>query len=395
MARVNNNSRVSTQSSSSQQRVDISTLSSNSSTRRSGSNNRVTTGNRNTATNASRQTPQGSGSSRRGQSGSASPTSTTNRAAANDATRNVRLASAPDARSTGSTPSSASGTQNGQAMASLGSLWKTASTMAQTLSTNLKTLQTDAAKFNTVPSTAQMPAHKEIAGLSNHRENAGGWANDAYKFAGKPLYMTAADRAAGRAATVGEVGCTMTAYSNAASVVKQKNPSAAVPTPNDANQRTQTFNSAMSGTKWTPLTTEKHSVFNSTSEKGRTTVFDSSGKATNSPAGKALLEKVYDRVAKGEPVVLGMTGNSKGGVRHTIVVTGIVSGGKRGDASALVVRDQWRGQDGAQGSGAGGNIPKPTAAQKDAEKTTLDKTMTTSYRGVYTQVDMAMAASAK
>jgi hypothetical protein len=253
------------------------------------------------------------------------------------------------------------------------------------------TARAEAAKFTTSPASADMPAHKEIKGLSNHRENAGEWANQPYKFTGKKHYMNAEDRAKGKVANVGQLGCTMTAYANAASVLRQKNPSAAVPTPGDANDRNGTFNSAINSVKWTPLTREKHGKFDGTSVEGRTAVFTSSGTPANSEQSRELMAKIYDSVSKGRPVVLGMHGNSAGGVRHTVVVTGIVEGGKRGEASALVVRDQWRGQGGSLGSGV--NIEKPTAAQKDAEKTTLDKTMTKNYGAVYTQIDMAMEAS--
>jgi hypothetical protein len=394
MTRVNNNIRVSTQSSGSQQRVDISTLSSNSSTRRSGSNNRVTTGNRNTATNASRQTPQGTISSRTGQGSGASPTS--NRTAANDANRNSATVSGANSRSTSTASNASSGTQSAQT-GSLGGMWKAATNLAQSVfnrsssSPTGTTNATSPAKFNESAATKDMPAHKEIAGISNFRENAGEWADRGYRFGGKEKhYMNAADKAAGKEATLGQLGCTITAYSNAASIVRQKNPNAVVPNPGDANQRNSKFENAINSVDWKPLTTEKHPKFDGTSKAGRTDIYSADGTRNNSSkAGTELMERIYDSAKSGKPVVVGMHGNSKGGVRHTVLVTGIVPGGKRGDPSALVVRDQWRGKNGSQGPGV--NEKTATAA----EKTTLDKTMTKNYGAVYTQIDMAMSASPK
>jgi hypothetical protein len=212
----------------------------------------------------------------------------------------------------------------------------------------------------------------EIKGLANYRENAGPWAHDPYQFG---------DRNNPLKGTMGELGCTISAFSNAMSVNTQKNPSFAAPTPGDANVRSGKFENALQHTRWKSLTVPS--------------LLNAEGKPTFNPLrqpidisslkGEALIKAIRTEVAAGRPVVLGLTGNQEGFVRHTVLVTGLVPG-KTGPES-LIVRDQWRGA----------NDSRDTSKDvKPALLTTLAETMK-AYPGAhsrgYTQIDMAVSAA--
>jgi hypothetical protein len=212
----------------------------------------------------------------------------------------------------------------------------------------------------------------EIKGISKYRENAGLWADQPYQFGDKnnPLKGTMA-----------ELGCTISAFSNATSVNNQKNSSFAAPTPGDANQRNARFDNAMAQTKWKSLTVP--SLLNANGQPSFNQL--SQPVDLSSLQGKKLIEAIRTEVAAGRPVVLGMTGNKEGFVRHTVLVTGLVPG-KTG-AESLIVRDQWRG--------AGGNRDSSEVV-KPAFLTTLAETLKAypePNSGGYTKIDMAISAA--
>jgi hypothetical protein len=233
---------------------------------------------------------------------------------------------------------------------------------------------------------------RELKGISVFRENAGPWALKVYE----------RDPSAGN---VGTAGCTITAIANASSVVRQKNPSAAVPNPSNANANDGVYrDTVMKKVSWNSLMTEKSRPLNTA--KSTSEVETPTGKpiVIDSDQGKKLLERIYDAVKSGKPVVLGMDGHTPDGqaysagrrdfVRHSVVVTGVVEG-KRGTTEGLIIRDNWRDPS----NSARGSRPSSTKNKQESRRETLDKTLQaydgTKGAGSWRTIDMAISAAPK
>jgi hypothetical protein len=166
------------------------------------------------------------------------------------------------------------------------------------------------------------------------QQNGGWWQDLRYRFGPGPTEVVPY----GQKLSVGEVGCTATAFLNAAIAgLRIANPSARIPTPADANGFTSNkeWNRAMSCSEWKSLR-----------PLGKSNIYDGMRNpvAINSSDGRQLLTDIRREVAQGRPVVLGLD-RGAGRPRHSVLVVGY-NPSKQGWDS-LMIRDNWRGPTGS------------------------------------------------
>jgi hypothetical protein len=209
---------------------------------------------------------------------------------------------------------------------------------------------------------------REIRGVAAFTENFGPWSDDIYRFGPNP-----------QGKLVGELGCTMTAFTNAAALgTWQNDPNARVGTPGDANTREPVWVQTMNRNSWNPLLQPRGEPKDSPAIKYNPAV---SPRTIDSRGGRDLAAQILKEVKAGHPVVLGMGSNSNGFARHTVLVTGYIEG-KRG-WDALVVRDNWRDSDGNR---------EGSQDVKTAYRTTAREAFGAYGGGQYTKIDMAVVA---
>jgi hypothetical protein len=155
------------------------------------------------------------------------------------------------------------------------------------------------------------------------------WKDLPYKFAG-PM---------GQKGTVRDVGCTMTAVSNAINIATKGQTDI---TPADANSRNDPnnngkFDAGLAKVKFTNLITGDTKGRGAPDPVGPSrTVKLADSQDTPNPAGQQLLKKVTDAVTGGDVVVLGMH-HVDSRSRHTVVVSGYDRA-----TNELTVLDNWQ-----------------------------------------------------
>jgi hypothetical protein len=215
---------------------------------------------------------------------------------------------------------------------------------------------------------------REIFGVGTYTENFGPWWKDTYQFGtnskGDPY---------------GQLGCTATAFLNAAVLgTRQNNPIAEVATPRDANLRTPLWRQTMNRNDWQPLLQPQRGAGASADSPANKYNPAVRPVAIDSKEGRNLAAQILREAKQGRPVVLGLDGNTSGFVRHTVLVTGYIEGKQGWDA--LVVRDNWRGPTGELGG---------AADIRPAYLTTASETFRAYGGGRYAKIDMAVVAKPK
>ena len=207
---------------------------------------------------------------------------------------------------------------------------------------------------------------REIRGVAAFTENFGPWSDDLYRFGPNPEDKR-----------VRTLGCTMTAFTNAAALgTWQNDPNAAVGTPGDANTREPLWVRTINRNSWNPLLQPRGEPKDSPAIKYNPAV---SPRTIDSKEGRDLAAQILKEVKAGNPVVLGMGSHTKGFARHTVLVTGYIEGQRGWDA--LVVRDNWRDPDGNGGH---------SQEVKTAFRTTARDAFSAYRGGQYTKIDMAV-----